>query len=41
MSTEEFISELFYRVDEAMTVLPKPPLTPRASHEHGASCNAG
>jgi hypothetical protein len=26
MTTEDFISELFYRVDEAMTDIPKPPL---------------
>jgi hypothetical protein len=26
MTTEEFISELFYRVDEAMKALPKHPL---------------
>ena len=26
MTTEDFISELFYRVDETMRAVPKPPL---------------
>ena len=33
MTTEDFISELFYRVDEAMTDIPKHPLSPLGPSE--------
>jgi hypothetical protein len=34
MTTEDFISELFYRIDEAMKNIPKHPLANLWSSEH-------